>query len=110
MTLTEQQTDMLRRWLDARAVDLQTELDEDLARSAAMKRGDCTWSAHQAQMCRDARELLEVGLALQRMDEGSYGVCIDCYVEIEYRLLQARPTASRCALCQQRHDGLYMHA
>ncbi|MEO8992239.1 MAG: TraR/DksA C4-type zinc finger protein [Nitrosospira sp.] len=32
---------------------------------------------------------------------GSYGVCIDCGVVIDYRQLELYPTVKRCIVCQQ---------
>ncbi len=40
--------------------------------------------------------LADVNDALQRMDEGKYGVCLDCGKDIPLERLQARPYAVRC--------------
>ena len=41
----------------------------------------------------------EAGLALDRMAEGRYGICIDCDREINESRLQALPWATRCVRC-----------
>jgi DnaK suppressor protein len=47
-----------------------------------------------------ARErLAAVDTALQRMDEGGYGVCVDCGTEIPEARLEARPLSIRCVAC-----------
>lgn len=48
----------------------------------------------------DRRRLREIERALQRVAEGSYGICVDCGEEIPYQRLLVRPTALRCASCQ----------
>ena len=40
-------------------------------------------------------------VALKRMDEGTYGICVDCGEEINEDRLIARPEASRCIKCQK---------
>ena len=48
--------------------------------------------------------LQEVNDALRRMDEGQYGVCVDCGKEIPIERLEARPYAIRCIEDQARED------
>jgi DnaK suppressor protein len=45
----------------------------------------------------ERREVLQIDGALSRMDEGSYGVCIDCEQEIPMERLRALPFTVRCA-------------
>jgi DnaK suppressor protein len=52
-----------------------------------------------------ARHLREVHIAMDRLREGTYGICSDCEEEISWRRLQAVPWASRCANCQQEHES-----
>ena len=46
--------------------------------------------------------LAEVEAALAKMDEGTYGVCVDCGAEIPEARLEARPLSVRCLACAQR--------
>jgi DnaK suppressor protein len=41
--------------------------------------------------------------ALVRIDENSYGRCVDCGSEIPEGRLDARPDAARCVGCQAKH-------
>ena len=50
---------------------------------------------HSARNQRD-----EVLAALSRIDEDSYGKCVDCGHEIPEGRLDARPDAARCVGCQ----------
>jgi RNA polymerase-binding protein DksA len=58
---------------------------------------------------RDLDELREIDAALTRMDDGSYGKCVDCGLEIDYLRLEAQPTAVRCVLDQTQHEKTYAH-
>jgi RNA polymerase-binding transcription factor DksA len=51
----------------------------------------------------DAR-LSTIEAALQRLDDGSYGVCADCKSEIPPRRLHALPFARLCVQCQSLAD------
>ncbi len=44
--------------------------------------------------------------ALIRLDEGSYGACADCGVEISEKRLKAVPFARRCVACQAKEELL----
>lgn len=39
--------------------------------------------------------------ALERMDEGSYGTCVDCEASIPDARLEVRPLSVRCVACAQ---------
>jgi DnaK suppressor protein len=45
----------------------------------------------------------EVVAALGRIDENTYGKCVDCGHEIPEGRLDARPDAARCVGCQAKH-------
>ena len=51
---------------------------------------------------REAAELLAIDQALQRIADGSYGLCLQCGVSIPTARLHAQPTAERCVDCQTR--------
>jgi DnaK suppressor protein len=44
----------------------------------------------------------EVVAALGRLDEGTYGRCVQCGTDLPDERLEARPEAARCVSCQ--HD------
>lgn len=48
--------------------------------------------------------LEEVDVALHRMDEGTYGTCVDCGKEIPIERLESKPSAIRCVEDQQKED------
>ena len=51
---------------------------------------------------REAAELLAIDEALQRIADGSYGLCLQCGTSIPTARLHAQPTATRCVDCQTR--------
>jgi DnaK suppressor protein len=54
---------------------------------------------------RESAELLAIAAALQRIQDGSFGLCLDCCVAIPTARLHANPTALRCVGCQERLEG-----
>jgi len=44
--------------------------------------------------------------ALQRIDLGTYGTCVDCGAGVPEGRLEARPEAARCVTCQAKWDRL----
>ena len=47
----------------------------------------------------------EVVAALGRLDDGSYGRCVQCGADLPEERLEARPEASRCVACQVKAEG-----
>ncbi len=53
---------------------------------------------------REASLLVEIRLALDRIEDGRYGVCLNCGVEIARGRLTALPWATCCIGCQEEID------
>jgi DnaK suppressor protein len=53
----------------------------------------------------EARTLEQVRAALQRIEDGSYGECIDCGRPIEPARLEAVPWTPYCRPDQEKHDS-----
>lgn len=47
----------------------------------------------------------QVRAALRRVDEGTYGTCVDCGTTLPDERLEARPEAARCVSCQAKVEG-----
>jgi DnaK suppressor protein len=116
---TERADGALRARLEARLGELRAKLagelvpapDETLAAAAGEVRdvGDEAvvierTDVRTALMQRDAREVGELQSALIRIDDGQYGVCAECGLDIEAGRLRALPTALRCSGCQEAHE------
>ena len=52
----------------------------------------------------DFDRLRNIRLALERVKDGSYGICIRCDEEIGSKRLKALPWVSRCVRCQDLED------
>jgi DnaK suppressor protein len=70
------------------------ETDDDAA-AETQRQADVT------HLARSATALHEIEAALARIDQGEYGLCVECEEPIDLRRLQAQPAALRCAACQQ---------
>lgn len=46
----------------------------------------------------------EVAEALQRIDAGTYGICVDCGEAIPAKRLEALPASARCTDCQRKAE------
>jgi DnaK suppressor protein len=53
-----------------------------------------------AEAQRDMDELAQVEHALQRLERGTYGDCVQCGEPIPLQRLRVQPAAERCAPCQ----------
>jgi DnaK suppressor protein len=61
-----------------------------------------------AQLDRHIEAMRDIEAALQRVKNGSYGVCIDCGDDVAFARLQAYPTAKRCIVCQEKREREYV--
>ena len=57
-----------------------------------------------AEVERDLAELREIQAARQRIQNGTYGSCVDCGDDIDPDRIQAQPQALRCLQCQLRAE------
>jgi uncharacterized protein (DUF302 family)/RNA polymerase-binding transcription factor DksA len=67
---------------------------DDVARDVAM-----------AEVDRDADEIAAIDAALERLDKGAYGRCVECGTAIAPARLAHTPEAARCVICQQRRES-----
>lgn len=51
------------------------------------------------------QELGAVSLALQRVNEAGYGVCVDCKEDIPFDRLKIEPWALRCVACESAREA-----
>ena len=83
--------------------------EHPLARGGAAEAGDAGANLTEADRNEAAvqatlEQRAEVAAALARVDNGSYGRCVDCGNEIPAPRLEARPTTTRCVPCQSKRD------
>jgi len=53
---------------------------------------------------RERNLIAKIESALNRIDEGIFGYCMDCEEPIESRRLEARPVSSLCLSCKEREE------
>ena len=95
--------------------ELRLELEQELAwllRSIAGKRSNTSESSNDSNTAPSERDEMEQVLrdraqsrlaailaALQRLDAGAYGKCVNCRESIPYGRLAVMPEATRCITC-----------
>jgi DnaK suppressor protein len=95
--------------LEAERARLLTELDEVVESPGQMTYGSQAAAASQvfaqqrdlALRDKAEKELGLVGAALERLDAGTFGRCLECGKEIAPGRLEALPWASHCIDCQK---------
>ena len=80
---------------DSAPVSLDQQSVGRLSRMDAMQRR----AMSQEQARRRARELLRIAQALQRLDDGEYGACLECGEDIPDKRLELDPAAHLCVAC-----------
>jgi RNA polymerase-binding transcription factor DksA len=110
-----------RRRLEAERRDLLASIartEAELATPVDDRGEDTTTSQHPADVASDlyAREIAlltdltlreqvaDIDAALARMDNGTYGTCVDCGDGISKQRLEVHPQAARCVACQTREE------
>jgi DnaK suppressor protein len=69
---------------------------------------DCCGDELNSQLAQaESRELQAIEDALERMREGTYGLCEDCDGQIPLARLQAVPYATRCVKCQSASESCH---
>lgn len=122
--LTMPQLEQLTAQLRADRQALRQEVREELENSGEQHRiaflneepgdvGDLSLAAaladfNVARFDRHIQALRDIDAAFQRIEDGDYGVCIDCGDDIGFARLHAYPTAKRCIICQQQHEKEYV--
>ena len=94
--------DQLRRALEQRRDTLVQEINRDTARVRENLEDEAV-----PDLSRDDAELHDIEAARRRLDDGSYGLCVDCGAAIGFERLRAEPAAARCLECQARHEKTY---
>jgi RNA polymerase-binding protein DksA len=88
--------------LDDEVEEIAATSDNHLAETATATLGreiDYTLGENSEQV------LSEIGAALKRIEEGTYGTCLNCGREIPRERLEAQPWASLCIDCKRKAEG-----
>jgi RNA polymerase-binding transcription factor DksA len=115
--LTQEQLAHLEQLLSEREAALRNDMRREAEQkedfrdvaSEAPDPGDASFASLEvdlgnAAVTRDLTELRAIEAARTRMNNGTYGECIDCLTDIPYERLLVQPTAERCAPCQDMYE------
>lgn len=95
--------DQIIREADAIVAAAEAEQDEDTEDADA---NDSETDREEALVDAAVERRTEALAALERLDSGSYGMCIDCGDKINEDRLTFRPEAARCLPCQEKFEQL----
>jgi RNA polymerase-binding transcription factor len=116
--------EILKRRIARRHAELLEETREDVERAREETYGalagpvtdsgdrataDLLSDLDHAEISRDVRELEKLEAALARIDQGTFGKCIECGAEIAFKRLAVYPVATRCAGCQGVYERTFGH-
>ncbi len=119
MPFSKTQLKQFRQWLLAERAKFAGEIRsiaEEASRNPREASGDLSaYTVHMADMAADTYErelstnlvsseqqvLYEIDDALKRLDEGIFGICLECNKPIPMSRLKAVPYASLCIRCQR---------
>ena len=89
--------------LDATARSATETVELDQTRVGRLSRMDALQGQAMAQetLRRHQVERARIDAALRRVDDGSYGECLECGEPIAHGRLQADPTATHCLTCAE---------
>lgn len=99
----ELRLDILRE-LEKYEDESYTELAGRIADSGEQSWSDLVSDLNLAEISRDVGEARNIQLALERLAEGNYGICMSCDKPIDPERLEANPAAVRCLDCQEAYE------
>ena len=117
--ITRQEIDILRKIMELELANLvdetQEEMDPELKENINDIDGggadvddeavaDTIVDIDNAMIGLHLQKARDLNAALDRVQAGTYGTCIDCGDDINFERLSAYPTAKRCIICQSRRE------
>lgn len=104
--------EMIRKRLMQMREDMLTDLRQKNTDAASVSDagvpdpGDSSLSAYLTDflhLLSDSRreEILKIDEALQRLEDGSYGICLNCGEQIPIERLEVQPYTSHCVACKE---------
>ena len=87
--------------------DVADVFELDQSRTGRLTRMDAmqVQAMAKAGQARAKVELAKIDAALRRLDDGTFGDCLDCDEAIAPARLEANPTAARCVGCEEAREG-----
>jgi len=86
--------------LTGRVAEIESELRKPLSADSEERATDLeNQEALETIENSEMHEIRQIQEALNRISEGSYGICAECGADIDPKRLRALPTATRCISC-----------
>ena len=119
---TEQQVEELKRQMLEQRDELLGTARKEITRWLQQPKGDIAGEVadpgddsvaalvtdiDHAEFERRVAAIRDIDAAVERIDRGEYGTCVDCGGEIDHERLEAFPTAKRDIDCQTLHERTY---
>lgn len=107
---SQQELNEIKKDLTARKIELEQDLvqsySEKFSDDQVQDPGDQALTSTMESLrssIQDTRidEFNRVVKALKMIEEGTYGICVDCELPISERRLKLYPDATRCLACQE---------
>lgn len=108
--MNEQQVQYFRNVLNTLLDTLLKQADQSMSEMIAQNGQEIEYidrasaSTHQALKLkirtRESRLIKKVKQALERLDNGTYGICDECEEQISIKRLEARPVTTKCIDCK----------
>ncbi len=99
-SLLDEQEARVRRQLSALGASAVPMPREAPLENAGLADEEAVDQTNDVMLARYRSELEQLSAARERLQQHSYGICIDCGEAIPFLRLQAQPTAARCLACQ----------
>jgi RNA polymerase-binding transcription factor DksA len=97
LSLIQSIQDEMGAFVDARR-DTPTDDEHDPeGPTLAFERSQASVALAQSEL-----HVREIDLAIERIEDGSYGLCTNCHSPIKLSRLQVRPRAAHCIQCAER--------
>lgn len=61
---------------------------------------------HGSMQDAEIDEYKRINRALEKIEDGTYGICVECGNEISEKRLKSYPDAERCLICQEEYEDL----
>lgn len=107
---TQKELSHIKKELQSRKIELEQELvqsyTEKFSDDQVQDQGDQALTSTMESLrssLQDTRidEFNRIVKALKMIEEGTYGICVDCELPISERRLKLYPDATRCLACQE---------
>ena len=84
----------------------KTQIEEESSLKDMIDRSDVeeSWFTKERMSQHWKVELIQIEMALNKIEAGTFGVCEECDEEIPVKRLRVRPDATLCLYCQEAHE------